>query len=341
MGSSVIPALTPQGFAQWEALQILSYPEEEWQRLQRVVRDISIFADDSVVDGKPESLPRQVSRYLFPRTCDPLSRKLLNKAIIEFLDDLGSLTQRGAKPDQFNPLSSASIAADLVQRHLRDQQMLKPHEYRSDSDSVYSRSSFASYGRDDSHSSSSMINSRASSIFSVRLDRRYRSTTTIFPDAPPHYLLTCLLDTCTASCPDDCSTFSHSHPFHCNREDEMKAHLDSEHSYHDISSPLPDSWSKPYVQTKSGWECARCRESLGTWDARKGTIEAHWEECSRRVTAEIVKDFDVKECAGCEGLGTKTMMRQMGPNASRFQTLCLDCNGVGEVPRSRRPTFPV
>ncbi|EQL02414.1 DnaJ domain-containing protein [Ophiocordyceps sinensis CO18] len=39
----------------------------------------------------------------------------------------------------------------------------------------------------------------------------------------------------------------------------------------------------------------------------------------------------VKTCAGCDGHGMKTMMRQMGPMIQRFQTVCPDCNGDGEI----------
>jgi hypothetical protein len=317
----------------------------EWQRLSKVVRDISILADDSIVDGKPEALPRRLSRHLFPSRSDRKARKLLKNVMVDLLNGHGSLTGRGVKPNVLDSFSFAFSAADLVQRHLRDRPTLKSFGDRRES--VYSTSSSGSYGRGYLQSSSSRIDSSASSIFSVGLGRQYgppsppRSTLqTNFKEALAP-LFTCLLDTCTASCPKGCFDLFHYYPFSCNRKYEMKIHLDAEHPYHDIAFPLPASWSKPYVQTGRGWECARCREFLGTWDARKETIEAHWEECSRRVTAEIVKDFDVKECARCEGLGTMTTMRQMGPNASRFQTLCLDCNGVGEVPRSRRPTFPV
>ncbi|KAG9238784.1 hypothetical protein BJ875DRAFT_367117 [Amylocarpus encephaloides] len=47
------------------------------------------------------------------------------------------------------------------------------------------------------------------------------------------------------------------------------------------------------------------------------------------------KEGAVKKCAGCDGHGMKTMMRQMGPMIQRFQTVCPDCNGDGEVIREK------
>ncbi|KAK0632316.1 chaperone dnaJ 2 [Immersiella caudata] len=43
------------------------------------------------------------------------------------------------------------------------------------------------------------------------------------------------------------------------------------------------------------------------------------------------KEGSVRRCAGCDGHGMKTMMRQMGPMIQRFQTVCPDCNGEGEI----------
>lgn len=43
------------------------------------------------------------------------------------------------------------------------------------------------------------------------------------------------------------------------------------------------------------------------------------------------KDGAVRRCSGCDGHGVKTMMRQMGPMIQRFQTMCPDCNGEGEI----------
>ena len=47
------------------------------------------------------------------------------------------------------------------------------------------------------------------------------------------------------------------------------------------------------------------------------------------------KEGAVKTCAGCNGAGMKTMMRQMGPMIQRFQTVCPDCNGEGENIRDK------
>lgn len=47
------------------------------------------------------------------------------------------------------------------------------------------------------------------------------------------------------------------------------------------------------------------------------------------------KEGAVKTCAGCNGAGMKTMMRQMGPMIQRFQTICPDCQGEGEIIRER------
>ncbi|KAL1860851.1 Type I HSP40 co-chaperone [Paecilomyces lecythidis] len=47
------------------------------------------------------------------------------------------------------------------------------------------------------------------------------------------------------------------------------------------------------------------------------------------------KEGAVKQCTGCGGSGMKTMMRQMGPMIQRFQTVCPDCNGEGEIIRER------
>lgn len=47
------------------------------------------------------------------------------------------------------------------------------------------------------------------------------------------------------------------------------------------------------------------------------------------------KEGAVRKCSSCDGVGMKTMMRQLGPMIQRFQTVCPDCNGEGETIREK------
>lgn len=47
------------------------------------------------------------------------------------------------------------------------------------------------------------------------------------------------------------------------------------------------------------------------------------------------KEGAVKQCTGCDGQGVKMMMRQMGPMIQRFQQVCPDCNGEGEIMKEK------
>jgi hypothetical protein len=73
-----IPALTPLGFTQWMTIHILAHPNNESKRLGRVVKNMAIDADGETLDGKPERLPKQLSRHLLPQRYDPKSRDLGN-----------------------------------------------------------------------------------------------------------------------------------------------------------------------------------------------------------------------------------------------------------------------
>ncbi|CZR52996.1 uncharacterized protein PAC_02874 [Phialocephala subalpina] len=112
----VIPSLTPVGFAQWMTIQILAYPDQESKRLDNVVLAIPIDADGELVDGKPERLPKQISRYLLPDKADPKSKKLVEEAIGNFLDDLGSGPRRKASITSPPPLSRHSSTSQTRTR---------------------------------------------------------------------------------------------------------------------------------------------------------------------------------------------------------------------------------
>ena len=47
------------------------------------------------------------------------------------------------------------------------------------------------------------------------------------------------------------------------------------------------------------------------------------------------KEGAVKTCTGCDGSGVKMMMRQMGPMIQRFQQVCPECNGEGEIMKEK------
>jgi fatty acid-binding protein DegV len=88
--------LTPLGFAQWIAIHTLAYPEEELKRFEIVVLNMPIDADGEMVDGKPERLPKQISRHLLPEREDRKSKELLDDAINNFFEDLGLSSRRKA-----------------------------------------------------------------------------------------------------------------------------------------------------------------------------------------------------------------------------------------------------
>lgn len=80
---------------------ILAYPEVEWKRLEKVVMDLPIDADGPMVDGKPERLPKQISRHLLPAREDPDSKQVLDKAVSDFYENLG--TSKKSKPSITSP----------------------------------------------------------------------------------------------------------------------------------------------------------------------------------------------------------------------------------------------
>lgn len=98
-----IPALTPLGFAHWMTIQISAYPNEESERLGKVVLALPINADGQMVDGKPERLPKQISRHLLPDIGDRDSEKLMRTAISNFSDDLGIPLSSRNKPTTSSP----------------------------------------------------------------------------------------------------------------------------------------------------------------------------------------------------------------------------------------------
>ena len=82
-----IPALTPLGFNRWMTLFVLAYPDEESERLQKIVETMPIDADGVLIERKPERLPKQLSRYLLP----PEGIRELKRLLRTNLSDLNDL----------------------------------------------------------------------------------------------------------------------------------------------------------------------------------------------------------------------------------------------------------
>lgn len=82
-----VPSLTPAGFVHWLVTMIQAYPDEEAKRLDKVVSALPIEAD-SLLDGKPERLPKQISRYLLPEKPLKAQQRLVDEAVKDFKDEL-------------------------------------------------------------------------------------------------------------------------------------------------------------------------------------------------------------------------------------------------------------
>lgn len=71
-----IPGLTPTGFARWMALMIQAFPDQEFDRLRKIVQNMPISNPDT-----NERFPRDLSRRLFPLSPDHSLRQALQMTI--------------------------------------------------------------------------------------------------------------------------------------------------------------------------------------------------------------------------------------------------------------------
>lgn len=84
-----VPGLTPAGFKHWLVSFVQAYPDEEAKRLDKVVSGLPIEAD-SLLDGKPERLPKQISRYLLPEKPVRKVQKIVDEAMRDFTQDINN-----------------------------------------------------------------------------------------------------------------------------------------------------------------------------------------------------------------------------------------------------------
>lgn len=93
-----VPALTPAGFKHWLVSFVQAYPDEEAKRLDKVVSALPIEAD-SLLDGKRERLPKQISRYLLPEKPVRKVQKIVDEAMRNFTQDINNSSTSQSNAD--------------------------------------------------------------------------------------------------------------------------------------------------------------------------------------------------------------------------------------------------
>lgn len=96
-----VPSLTPAGFKHWLVSFVQAYPDEEAKRLDKVVSALPIEAD-SLLDGKPERLPKQISRYLLPEKPVRKVQKIVDEAMRNFTSDINNSSTSQSNTDSNN-----------------------------------------------------------------------------------------------------------------------------------------------------------------------------------------------------------------------------------------------
>ncbi|KAL2179846.1 uncharacterized protein P884DRAFT_283046 [Thermothelomyces heterothallicus CBS 202.75] len=96
-----VPGLTLAGWTRWMTIVTRAYPAEEAQRLDKVVAALPINAD-SLLDGKPERLPKQISRHLLPERPNRESRVAVKDALRAHFEAIQQFPSRKT-PSSANP----------------------------------------------------------------------------------------------------------------------------------------------------------------------------------------------------------------------------------------------
>ncbi|KAK3371213.1 hypothetical protein B0T24DRAFT_307604 [Lasiosphaeria ovina] len=167
-----MPGLTLRGFAQWMTWTIRAYPDEEARRLARAVTALP-FNAESLLDGKPERLPKQISRHLLPEKPDQDARARFDDVLKRAVDDM-----------QLSPSSAASATFRGVPlANLGNSSTAQPFPSPRQEASASSNSSTTTRRASDSRASSprsryhprSEVPSSASSAASWQTDEDYNN----------------------------------------------------------------------------------------------------------------------------------------------------------------------
>lgn len=109
-----VPGLTPAGFEHWLVSFVQAYPDEEAKRLDKVMSALPIEAD-SLLDGKRERLPKQISRYLLPEKPVRKVQKTVDEAMRDFTQDINNSSTSQSNTDSSSQ-GRTSIGATLEKR---------------------------------------------------------------------------------------------------------------------------------------------------------------------------------------------------------------------------------
>ncbi|KAJ4267283.1 hypothetical protein NW762_003387 [Fusarium torreyae] len=160
-GMPHIPSLTPAGFERWMVCQIQAFPDQEAKRLNHILADLPITADGALVDGKPERLPKQISRHLLPATRHRETHDLVVDAIsgwIKHTEENESDFRRNSSDDGYKTI----LKEEKTIRYKPDDHRDRDHD-RGRESPKYRR------GSKDSHKPSPLSRSDPSNRFVSRV----------------------------------------------------------------------------------------------------------------------------------------------------------------------------
>lgn len=164
----------------------------------------------------------------------------------------------------------------------------------------------------------------------------------------PDLFYTCLLDTCTSICTEDCDEEQHNKPFRHPRADKIQKHLAAVHDLRWTKAEIPPSWQGEFDHDKYGWTCRLCGFNLGTWHDNADEIESHYKVqgsfhhnksgwkcriCDFEIDSWQEKSDDIKEHHNAHLKNEMEMQKS-------FDRLSVEGHGSGE-PRPKEKKKPL
>ncbi|PFH55623.1 hypothetical protein XA68_17935 [Ophiocordyceps unilateralis] len=116
-----IPALTSDGFVNWMSVFIQVSPDSEARRLDSIMAALPIEAASDTPDGKPERLPKQLSRHLFPSRAHDKTRHRVATALMDWVEATGfSASRPPSWMANFRDMVSRSLSPKAADRGRRE-----------------------------------------------------------------------------------------------------------------------------------------------------------------------------------------------------------------------------